>query len=88
MCKCNGELVGHLFLNCLVAMEMWAMVFGLFGVSWVMLQFVVGLLACWQGRFGCHRNGYIWLFVPHCLLCCLWREREIVGALKIRRDKY
>ena len=52
------------------------MVFGLFGMSWVMLQSVVGLLACWQGRFGCHRNGYIWLMVPHCLLWCLWRERN------------
>ena len=45
MCKCNGESVDHLFLHCLVAMDMWAMVFGLFGVSWVMPQSVVGLLA-------------------------------------------
>ena len=76
MCKCNGESVVHLFLHCPVAMDMWAMVFGLFGVSWVMLQFVVGLLASWQGRFGHHRNEYIWLMVPHCLLWCLWRERN------------
>ena len=76
MCKCNGESVDHLFLHCPVAMDMWAMVFGLFGVSWVMPQSVVGLLDCWQGRFGCHRNGYIWLMVPHCLLWCLWREKN------------
>ena len=76
MCKCNGESVDHLFLPCPVAMDMWAMVFGLFGVSWVMPQYVVGLLACWQGSFGRHRNGYIWLMVPHCLLWCLWRERN------------
>ena len=44
------------------------MVFGLFGVSWVMPQSVMGLLACWQGSFGRHQNGYIWLMVPHCLL--------------------
>ena len=55
MCKCNGESVDHLFLHCLVAMDLWSMVFGLFGVSWVMPQFVVGLLACWQGRFGRHQ---------------------------------
>ena len=76
MCKCNGESVDHLFLYCLVVMHMWSMVFGLFGVSWVMLQSVMGLLACWQGRFGHHRNGYIWLIAPHCLLWCLWRERN------------
>ena len=49
------------------------MVFGLFGVR-VMPQYVVGLLACWQGKFGCHRNGYIWMIVVHYLLWCLWRE--------------
>ena len=32
-CKCNGELVDHLFLHCPVAMDLCAMVFGLFGVS-------------------------------------------------------
>ena len=54
MCKCNGESIDHLFLYCPVAMDMWAMVFRLFGVSWVMPQSIVGLLACWQGKFGCH----------------------------------
>ena len=76
MCKCNGELVDHLFLHCPVAMDLWAIVFGSFGVSRVMPQSVVGLLAYWQGRFGRHRNGYIWLMVPHCLLWYLWRERN------------
>ena len=41
-----------------------------------MLQFVVGLLACWQGRLGRHRNGHVWLIVPHCLMWCLWREKN------------
>ena len=41
-----------------------------------MLQFVVELLACWKDSFGRHQNGYIWLMVPHCLLWCLWRERN------------
>ena len=76
MCKCNGESVDYLFLHCPVAMDMWAMVFGWFGVSWVMPQSVVGFLACWQGSFGHHRNGYIWLMVSHCLLWCFWRERN------------
>ena len=33
MCKYNGESVDHLFLHCLVAMDLWSMVLGLFGVS-------------------------------------------------------
>ena len=52
------------------------MVFRLFGVSWVMPQSVVGLLACWLGQFGRHRNGNIWRIIPHCLMWCLWKERN------------
>ena len=52
------------------------MVFGLFGVCWVMPMSVVELLACWQGRFSRHRNGYIWIVVSHCLVWCIWKERN------------
>ena len=45
MCKCNDKSVDHLFIHCLVAMDLWSMVLGLFGVSWVMPQSVVELLA-------------------------------------------
>ena len=37
---------------------------------------VVELLACWQGNFGHHSNGVIWMVVPHCLMWCIWRERN------------
>ena len=60
----------------MVAMALWSMILGLFGVSWVMPKLVVGLLACWQGWFGHHRNGHIWIIVLHCLMWCLWRERN------------
>ena len=36
MCKSNGESIDHLFLHCPIAMDLWSMVLGLFGVSWVM----------------------------------------------------
>ena len=36
---------------------------------------VVGLLACWQGRFGRHRNKAIGKAIPHCLMWCIWHER-------------
>ena len=52
------------------------MVFGLFGVCWVMPMSVVELLACWQGQFGRHRNRYIWIVVPHCLIWCIWKKRN------------
>ena len=76
MCKRNGESIDHLFLHCPFASDLWFMVLGLFGVSWVMPHTVLGLLWCWQGNFGRHRNGYIWSIIPHCLLWCLWKERN------------
>ena len=63
-------------------MNLWSTVLGLFRASWVMSNFVVELLACWQGWFSPPQNGHLWIVVPHGLLGCLWRE-EIVGALKI-----
>ena len=36
LCKTSGESVDHLLLHCSLAWELWSMVFGLFGVCWVM----------------------------------------------------
>ena len=52
------------------------MVFTLFGIHWAMPKTVVEFLACWQGNFGHHSNGVIWLAVPHCLMWCIWWERN------------
>ena len=48
--------------------------FGFIWSNWVMPHTVLGLLRCWQGNFGRHRNGYIWSIIPHCLMVRLWRE--------------
>ena len=69
MCKCNGESIDHLLLHFSIAID-------LFGVHWVMTRSAVELLACWQGRFGHHGKGDIWMVVPYCLMWCLWRERN------------
>ena len=66
MCKSNGESVDHLLLHCPIVYELWSMVFTLFGIHWAMPKTVVELLACWQGNFGHHRNGVIWIAIPHC----------------------
>ena len=84
MCKRNGESIDHLLLHCPFAWDLWSMVLGLFGVSWVMPRTVLGLIGCWQGSFGRHRNGHIWSIIPHCLMWCLG-GREIVDVLKILR---
>jgi hypothetical protein len=43
MCKANGETIDHLFLHRPVARELWAAIFNLFGMSWVMPRRVIDL---------------------------------------------
>ena len=76
MCKRNGESVDHLLICCTIAFDLWYMVFTLFGIHWVMPKIVGELLACWQGKFGRHQNSTIWMAVQHCLMWCIWRERN------------
>jgi hypothetical protein len=76
MCKASGESVEHLLLHCPYAKEMWDMVFALFGIQWVMPRGVLALFECWQGNFGGHQNIVVWRAVPHCVMWCLWRERN------------
>ena len=52
------------------------MVFGLFGVQWVMPPTVLDLFSGWTGSLGRGRNLVVWRLVPHCVIWCLWRERN------------
>jgi hypothetical protein len=76
MCKEDGETVDHLLLHCDFAKELWDMVFVLFGLHWVMPRRVIELFACWQGNFGRHQHINIWRAIPHCLMWCVWKERN------------
>ena len=76
MCKRCGELVDHLLLHCPVAFELWSLVFCLCGIHWVMPHKVIELFESWQGKFGRHRNIDFWRLVPHCLMWCIWSERN------------
>ena len=77
MCKADGESVDHLLLHCGYAKELWDMIFAIFGVFWVMLGGVRELFACWQEKMGKQPKYMIWRAVPHCLMWCLWRERNL-----------
>uniref|UniRef100_A0A2N9GWZ4 Reverse transcriptase domain-containing protein n=1 Tax=Fagus sylvatica TaxID=28930 RepID=A0A2N9GWZ4_FAGSY len=52
ICKCNGESVDHLFLHCSVASDLWALVFSMFGIQWVMPQTVLELFKWVAGVAG------------------------------------
>ena len=76
ICKSNGESVNHLLLHCPIAQELWNPILTLFGTLWVMPRGVEDLFACWSGKVGKSESGAIWTAVPHCLMWCLWRERN------------
>jgi hypothetical protein len=59
-----------------VAQELWNMILNMFGVSWVMHGDVVDLLSCWTGKVGKDEAGAIWRAILHCLMWCLWGERN------------
>ena len=56
MCKKRGESKDHLLLHCLVAVELWSLVFCLIGFHWVMPHMVIEMFEPWQGKFGRHRS--------------------------------
>ena len=76
MCKKSGELVNHLLLHCPITYELWSMVWALFGLQWVMPHGVSNLFLRWQGSFSGHWSIDLWRVVPHCVLWCIWRERN------------
>jgi hypothetical protein len=71
--KRSGESVDHLFLYCSMALDLLALVFSMFGMQWVMPRTVLELFSGWLGR---HNSLLVWKMVPHCLVWCLWRERN------------
>ena len=77
LCKTAAESVDHLFLHCNLAKDLWDSVLSSFGVSWVMPCQVRLLVDCWQGGLGRQRNSLIWKAIPHCLMWCLWRKRNL-----------
>ena len=76
MCKRCEESVDHLLLHCPIVWELWSLVFYLFGIQWVMPHTVLELFEAWQGKFAWHRHIDVWRLVPHCLIWCIWRERN------------
>ena len=42
-----------------------------------MPQKVMELFESWQGKFGHHRNIDFCILVLHCLMGCIWRERNV-----------
>ena len=74
--KFTGETMYHLLMHCVVANELWSLVFSVFGVQWVVLTWVIDVLFGWKICFGQHRTSLIWKATPFCLMWTIWRQRN------------
>jgi hypothetical protein len=75
LCETDGELVDHLLIHCAAVRDLWNAFFARFGLCWVMPRSVKELLASWWTA-GRTRSAVVWKMVPHCILWCIWRERN------------
>ena len=75
MCCCDGELVDHPLLHCLVTHSLWTFMLQAFGIHWVMSGPMAGMLSCWHQWLGKH-NSDIWNLVLGCLMWSVWLERN------------
>ena len=76
MCGMAAESVDHLMLHCVVASQLWALIFALFGLLWAQPGTVSAALWSWsRGRVG-RRRQKAWFFAPHCLMWLIWLERN------------
>jgi hypothetical protein len=75
LCESDEESVDHLLLHCGAARALWNAFFDRFGLCWVMPCSVNELLASWWSS-GRSRSAVIWKMVPHCIMWCIWSERN------------
>ena len=75
-CRIGSWSLSQISWMCLWCISIRKWVIDLFGVCWVMLKTVDELLACWLGCFRHHQNGQLWIATLHCLMWCIWRERN------------
>lgn len=47
--KNNLESCNHLLLGCSISYQLWSMVLGLLGMSWVMAELTISELLAWEG---------------------------------------
>ena len=75
MCKTDEETIDHLLLHCECPQVLWNAFFNCFDLAWAMPSGVVNLLHCWWwgGRL---RSAVVWKMVLHCIMWCLWSERN------------
>ncbi|RVW73236.1 LINE-1 reverse transcriptase-like [Vitis vinifera] len=79
LCQRHEESIDHVLLHCEKARTLWALLFSMFGVQWVLLTTVKEMHLGWNGTFvGTKRKG-VWRASPLCLFWTVWKARNKVA---------
>ena len=70
MCKCNSESIDHLFLNCPIATDLWAMILGLLEHIGLCQSLLLNFLLVGKGSLVAIVIDIYGLLFP-IVLCCI-----------------
>ena len=76
LCKREEENLDNLLLRCDKVQDLWALLFVIFGISWVLPSPVQEKMAGWRRPYARKKAKKIWLAAPIFLFWCIWRERN------------
>ena len=92
LCQRHEESINHILLHCVKTMTLWALLFSMFGVQWVLPATVKEMLLGWNGSFVGKKRKGVWRASPLCLFWMVWKARNKIAfeeeALSIQRLKY
>lgn len=73
LCKNCLETCNHLLLWCLYTYNLWTLVFGLLGISWVMAGSAMNEILAWEGIVGRKKQFRL---RPLTIFWVIWKERN------------
>ena len=67
LCAEEEENTDHSLLHCKLARDLWALLFAIFGINWVLPCSVKETLLSWKDSFARKKCKNIWMPAPLCL---------------------
>ena len=91
-CKRYEESIDHILLHCEEARTLWALLYSMFTVQWVLPATVKETLLGWNGSFVGKKRKGVWRASLLCLFWTVWKARNKVAfeeeELSIQKLKF
>ena len=92
LCQRHEESIDHILLHCEKARTLWALLYSMFRVQWVLPTTIKETLLRWNGSFVGKKRKGVWRASPLCLFWTVWKARNKVAfeekELSIQRLKF